>query len=217
MSVGRRTVLLYGDSNTHGTCPMADAADRRRHPEEVRWPGVLAAELGPGWRVIDEGLPGRTTVHDDPVEGAHRNGLAVLPAILESHRPIDLVVLKLGTNDLKARFAVTPADIAASLERLVQAVRASAAGPASGAPAVLVIAPPPVEEAGWLAEMFAGGAAKSRLLGARIGEMAARLGVPFLDAGGVVAVDPLDGVHYDAAGHAALGRAVAAAIRARWG
>ena len=133
-----RTLLLYGDSNTHGTMPMPmqGLGASGRFPRADRWPGRLA-QLLPGWEVIAEGHPGRTTLHDDPVEGAHRNGLTVLPAILESHRPVDVVLLMLGTNDLKARFSVTASDIALSLERLVRVIRASESGPGRGASAEL--------------------------------------------------------------------------------
>ena len=103
-------ILCYGDSNTHGTPPMANLGVQDRHSPGQRWPDVMAAALGPDHRVIDEGLPGRTTVHDDPVEGGMRNGLTVLPAVLHSHRPVDLLVLMLGTNDLKHRFSVTGFD-----------------------------------------------------------------------------------------------------------
>jgi lysophospholipase L1-like esterase len=152
-------------------------------------------------------------VHDDPVEGAHRNGLTVLPALLESHRPVDVVLLMLGTNDLKERFSVNAMDIALSLERMVGVIRASGCGPAGRAPGVLLVAPPPIVETGCLAEMFQGGAAKSRLLADRIGASARRLGVPFLDAGQVVAVSPVDGIHYDADANPALAQAFATAIR----
>jgi lysophospholipase L1-like esterase len=210
-----RTVLLYGDSNTHGTLALAHFDDRRRLDRGQRWPGLLAAAL-PGWHVIEEGLPGRTTVHDDPIEGDHRNGLSVLPAILESHRPLDLVVIKLGTNDLKPRFAVTARDIALSVGRLIRAVLAAGCGPADGAPAILVICPPPILETGCLSEIFAGGAAKSRALPPLLAAECARHGAAFLDAGKHIAVDPLDGIHYDAAAHAALGQAVATEIRRLW-
>lgn len=212
----RRRVLLFGDSNTWGAVPMAGPDDRRRHPEAVRWPGVLAAALGPRWRVVDEGHPGRTTVHDDPLEGASRNGLRSLPVCLESHRPLDLVVILLGTNDLKARFAVSAGEIAQSVERLALVVRASGTGPGETAPALLLIAPPPIAEAGWTAEMFAGGAAKSAALAPRLAALAARLGAAFLDAGAVIASDPLDGIHWSAPAHAALGAAVAGAIATHW-
>jgi len=94
-------ILCFGDSNTHGSIPMRDRDDSRRFGPDERWPGVLRNELGAGWTVIEEGLPGRTTLHDDPIEGVYKNGLWYLRACLESHRPIDLMTLMLGTNDLK--------------------------------------------------------------------------------------------------------------------
>jgi lysophospholipase L1-like esterase len=209
---GERVVLCYGDSNTHGTAPMDSLADRRRLARAERWPGVLAAELGAGWHVIEEGLPGRTTVHPDPVEGEWKNGLAVLPAILDSHFPIDLVVLMLGTNDLKPRFNVPPVQIGTSIERLLRTVRASEAGPGGAAPRVLLIAPAPVVEEGSLAVVFAGGPARAGLAGP-YAEAARRHGAAFLDAAPVWTVSPVDGVHFDAAEHGKLGRAVAAVVR----
>jgi lysophospholipase L1-like esterase len=210
-----RTVLLFGDSNTHGTMPMPDLGFSGRFDRGERWARRLA-KLLPDWEVIAEGHPGRTTVHDDPVEGAHRNGLSVLPALLESHKPLDLVLVMLGTNDLKARFSVNACDIGLSLERLVRMIRASECGPGGGAPGVLLVAPPPIVERGCLAGMFAGGAAKSAGLAVEIEAAAARVGVSFLDAGGVVSVSPIDGIHYDAEANPALAEAFAAAIRAHF-
>lgn len=207
-----RTLMLFGDSNTHGTMALPDLGMAGRFGREERWAGRLARLL-PDWEVIAEGHPGRTTVHDDPVEGAHRNGLRVLPAILESHKPVDVVLLMLGTNDLKERFSVNAGDIALSLERLVRVIRASACGPGDGAPEVLLVCPPPIEEVGCLARMFAGGAAKSRALAGEVQAAAERLGVPFLDAGQVVKVSPIDGIHYGAEANPALAEAFAAAIR----
>ena len=210
-----RTILCYGDSNTHGTMPMPDLGAMGRYSRDVRWPGQLAALL-PGWQVIEEGLPGRTTVHDDPIEGAHRNGLAVLPAVLESHRPIDAVILMLGTNDLKQRFSVTALDIALSLERLVLAVRASGCGPGGTAPGVILVAPPPILEVHVLGVMFAGGAAKSLDLAPRIAAVARGLGVPFIDAGALIGVSEVDGIHYDEPAMAALAQAFAGAVTAHF-
>jgi lysophospholipase L1-like esterase len=210
-----RTVLLFGDSNTHGTMPMPDLGFSGRFDRHERWAGRLA-KLLPDWDVIAEGHPGRTTVHDDPIEGAHRNGLTVLPALLESHRPLDLVVIMLGTNDLKERFSVNACDVALSLERLARVILASGAGPGNGAPGVLLVAPPPIIEVGCLAGMFAGGAAKSVALAGEIAAAAKRVGVPFLDAGTVVKVSAVDGIHYDAEANPALAEAFAAAIRAHF-
>jgi len=213
-----RILLAFGDSNTHGTLPMAAFGEIARLGRETRWTGHMARALSPaagvpGWEVIEEGQPGRTTVHDDPIEGPHRNGLSVLPALLESHRPLDLVLVMLGTNDLKARFSVTPTDIALSLEKLIAVIRASGAGPHGAAPAVLLVSPPPIAETGCLAGIFTGGAAKSRHLAAAIGAASARAGVAFVDAGRHVAVSPVDGIHYEAADHTRLGAALTAAVR----
>ncbi len=211
--VSERVVLVYGDSNTHGTMPMATLESRGRHGPAVRWPGVLAAELGTGWQVIAEGLPGRTTVYPDPVSGVHKNGLALLPAALESHRPLDYVVFLLGTNDLKQRFAVPAVEIGESVSSLVHYTRHSYTGPDAAQPKILLIAPPPVHEAGCLAEVFSGGAEKSQRLAAIYADIARRHGCAFLDAGTIVASSPLDGVHLEAAEHGKLGRAVAAALK----
>lgn len=210
-----RTVLLFGDSNTHGTLPMPDLNGAGRFDRDERWAGRLARLL-PDWEVITEGHPGRTTVHDDPVEGEHRNGLTILPALLESHKPIDVVLVMLGTNDLKPRFSVNAADIGHSLERVVRVIRASDCGPGGTAPGVLLVAPPPIIEVGCLKEMFAGGAAKSQRLAAEVEAAAKRAGVAFLDAGKVVKVSPVDGIHYDADANPALAKAFAAAIRAHF-
>ncbi len=208
------TILCFGDSNTHGTKPLPAQDVVERHGVESRWPCVMAAELGAGFRVIEEGLPGRTTVHDDPIEGAHMNGLTALPMLVGSHSPLDIVVVMLGTNDLKTRFSVGPSDIAASLERLVTMLRFFCAAPGRTQPKVLLVAPPPIQEVDWLAEKFIGGALKSQGLAAAIGRSAERLGVAFLDAGAHVAVSPIDGLHYDAATHRTLGLAIAEQVRA---
>ena len=104
-----KSILCYGDSNTWGYDPQT----RSRFPHDVRWTGVLASSLGTGYRVVEEGLNGRTTRWDDPIE-AGRNGLTFLQPCLESHLPLDLVIVMLGTNDLKQRFGLSASDIAQS-------------------------------------------------------------------------------------------------------
>ncbi|MGV8986920.1 MAG: SGNH/GDSL hydrolase family protein [Cypionkella sp.] len=208
-----RTILCFGDSNTHGTIPMPSLDGAGRFDHEARWPSVMAQALGHGFEVIAEGHPGRTTVHDDPMEGDYRNGLRVLPALLESHKPLDMVILKLGTNDLKNCFHVSPADIAFCLDRLIRLIRVFGAGPDGGTPEVLVIAPPPILEVGCLAEMFAGGEAKSHGLSAAIQSMTARMGASFFDAGQIIQVSPVDGIHYEAEAQVTLGLAMAQTLR----
>ncbi|WP_102107756.1 SGNH/GDSL hydrolase family protein [Oceaniglobus roseus] len=205
------TVLVYGDSNSHGTPPMAERGVWTRMPFAQRWTSVAARALGAEWEVIVEALPGRTTVQPDPVDGPHKNGMLALRAVLESHAPIDIVVLMLGTNDLKMRFNLPAVDIATSVGRLVEEVRASGC-----ARDVLIVCPAPVRETGCLADVYQGAETRGAGLFVHMMQEAARRGCGFVDAGAHVAVDPLDGVHLDVRSHAVLGAVMADALRDRF-
>lgn len=226
-----KTLLCFGDSNTHGTQPMRSLDDARRFGPAERWPGVLQALLGAPWRVIEEGLPGRTLGREDPVEGADRHALHTLPACLQSHRPLDAVVFMLGTNDLKARFGYgsgygggdpgasgSPgaAQIAAGAHALVDTVWQNTL-PGQARPWVLLVSPPPIREHGVLADMFNGGEAPGRALAAALRTVAAARQVGFLDAGAHIGMSDIDGIHFDAAAHRRLGEAVAAVVVAQAG
>ncbi len=203
-----RRILCYGDSNTFGTGPMDSLDADPIHPKDERWSGVMAAALGDGYDVVVEGLPGRTTVFDDPVEGEYRNGLRTLQAILESHRPIDLMILMLGTNDLKQRFGLGPQDVALGVQRLLRA--AAALGVVDQC---LVVCPPAVREMGDLAGIFQGAEARAVGLPAQMERFARANGAAFFDAGKVIAVDPMDGVHFSAESHGLLGAALADVVQ----
>jgi lysophospholipase L1-like esterase len=203
-------ILCYGDSNTHGTKPLKEVGKLERHGPGNRWPDVMAAILGADHTVISEGLPGRTTVHDDIIEGGMRNGLTVLPAILHSHCPIDLMVLMLGTNDLKNRFSVTAFEIARSLERLIVTTRSEI-----DVKDILLVAPVPVKEVGVQANAFAGAEARQAGLTEHIAAAAERQGCDYLDAGQHVAVSDVDGIHWDVDAHHNFGAVMAQAVEAR--
>jgi lysophospholipase L1-like esterase len=209
-----QTLLCFGDSNTHGSCAIRQAGDLVRFDRNIRWPGVMAADLGTGFHVIEEGHPGRTTLHNDPIEGPHKNGIAMLPALLETHRPLDLVIVMLGTNDLKQRYGLPACDIAASVDRLLRMIVSSNSGLVGQPPKALLVAPTPILETGFLANIFAGGAAKSAEFSERFAYVAQVHNVPFVDAGALIEVDPVDGIHLDAAAHHTFGRAMANAVRA---
>jgi lysophospholipase L1-like esterase len=207
------TIVCYGDSNTWGAIPMKSRADLARFAPAERWPGVLQAKLGAAHTVIAEGLNGRTTTHDDPADGGPvKNGHRFLPVILESHAPIDLVIIKLGTNDLKERFSVPAYDIADGAGRLVDLVLAAKNAPAKAPPKVLLVAPAPLVEMGWIGAMFEGGTAKSKNFGKEFRRVAEDRGVAFLDAGTVVTSSPVDGIHLDKEGQRKLGEAIAAMV-----
>lgn len=204
-----KTILCYGDSNTWGS----DPAGKGRFPYEQRWVTVLQRRLGEGYLVIPEGLGGRTTVWDDPIEG-HKNGSVYLPPCLASHKPLDLVVIMLGTNDLKMRFSVPASDIARGAGVLVDIVRKSETGVNGAPPPVLLIAPPPVSTLTGFAEMFAGAEAKSKMLGRYYRQIAQEKNCAFLNAGDVIVSSELDGIHFEAEEHRKLGEAVASAVTA---
>jgi lysophospholipase L1-like esterase len=173
----------------------------------------MSKALGSDFYVIEEGLPGRTTVWDDPIEG-DRNGKIYLPPCLESHSPIDLVILMLGTNDLKRRFSVPASDIAASAGTLVGIIQKSQAGQGGVAPLVLLIAPPVIGPLSELAEMFGSDAIeRSQKFAAYYREVAADRQTFYLNAAEYVVSSPLDGIHFDAAQHARLGAAVAIRVK----
>jgi lysophospholipase L1-like esterase len=205
-----KNVLCFGDSNTHG----ADPSWGPRYDHQTRWPGVLRRELGPDWWIIEEGLSGRTTVWEDPIE-LHKKGSDHLPPLLASHQPLDWVVILLGTNDLKARFHVGPEDIARGAGLLVDIVRQSRCGPGGLAPRVILLAPPPFAplEPTPFREIFAGGEEKSRQLGSRYALVARERGCEFLDLAPIVSSSPIDGIHWAATEHAKLGAALAAKLR----
>ena len=113
-----KTILCYGDSNTWGY----DAVSGERFPYDIRWTTRLAEFLGTDYRVIDEGLCGRTTVFDDPLTYG-LNGLWMIEPIISSHNPIDLVMIMLGTNDCKGYFGATARNIAEGMRRLVLQVQ----------------------------------------------------------------------------------------------
>ncbi|CAN5899598.1 SGNH/GDSL hydrolase family protein [soil metagenome] len=202
-----KRVLLYGDSNTWGYAPGSGV----RFAEGVRWSGVLAQALGDEVRVVEEGLNGRTTVFDDPFEHG-KNGKTYLQPCLASHRPLDLVVLMLGSNDLKHRFGLSAFDIGEGMRSLAELVLASKAGLYETEPQLLLVAPPHLNPEG-LGEAFEGGVEKSRDLARYYLQVAEELSCHFFDAATVVASSPLDGVHLGEQAHRDLGVALAEQVR----
>jgi lysophospholipase L1-like esterase len=202
-------VLCYGDSNTYGR----DAVTKGRLERNIRWPGVLQQLLGEEYYVIEEGLNGRTTVWDDPVRGMYkRNGSLYLLPCLESHSPIDLVILMLGTNDCKARFCVTPYDIGQSLGYLVEIIQRSNCS-RDGSPKILILAPPHLGKLTEYAETFSGGVEKSRELARHYKSIAEQYGCSFFDTSTVIQSSKLDGLHIDPEDHEKLAVALSEQVR----
>jgi lysophospholipase L1-like esterase len=212
-----KRIMCFGDSLTWGWVPVIEGVPTTRYAPNVRWTGVLQRELGSGYTIIEEGLSARTTSLDDPTD-PRLDGSAYLPSALASHLPLDLVILMLGTNDTKAYFHRTPFEIAAGMSKLVGQVLSSGGGVGTvyPAPLVLIIAPPPLREMphAYFRALFGGAHEKSAQLGEIYGALADFMKVNFLDAGSVLSTDGVDGIHFTEANNSALGKAVAAKIRA---
>jgi lysophospholipase L1-like esterase len=174
----------------------------------------MEAALGDGYEVIEEGLNGRCTIWDSPIEPG-RCGLDYLLPCLLSHAPVDLVTIMLGTNDLKRVYGNTAAEIACGAARLVDVARGSLAGPEGMPPEVLLVSPVPLGPITARSEMWGFGEAleASKQLAGMYAIVAEDHGADFFDAGSVASVHPADGVHLDAAACASLGAAMAEAVR----
>ena len=208
-----RSILCFGDSNTHGQVP--GGTPLQRYGPAQRWPGVMWRELGPSWHVIEEGLSGRTTVRDDPIEGAHKNGRSYLTPCVQSHMILDLIIIMLGTNDLKARFNQPASEVAMGIGCLINDIKELTPGPQGTVPEIMVVSPPPMlDDIKEWEPIFSGAQRKSRELALQFEIIADSLEVHFFDAGSVVECDPLDGFHINDRAHEALGVALAQEVEA---
>jgi lysophospholipase L1-like esterase len=216
-----KTILCYGDSNTHGTKPIdfdmletEFVPSHYRYAREKRWTGVLQRELGSEFLVIEEGLNSRTTVFGDPTEGLYRNGLVYLTPCLESHAPVDLVVLMLGTNDLKLKFSATAFDIAKGIGVLIDTIQKSGTGVDGNEPEILVLCPPPLGRLSYLEDPFGEeGIKKSKQLAANYKKISSLYGCHFMDTGIFIKTSDVDGIHYRPEVLEKLGKEVAKMVQ----
>lgn len=132
-----KTILCYGDSNTFGYNPT----NGMRYPRDVRWPGRLQELLGDEYLVVEEGCNGRTTCFVD-TEEPWKDGTPYMMPCLNSHKPVDLVIMMLGSNDLKSYFHASAEDIARGYERLVEIIEEFTLVKQGFQPKIVVVAPP---------------------------------------------------------------------------
>ncbi|WP_052272449.1 GDSL-type esterase/lipase family protein [Leisingera sp. ANG-M7] len=222
-------ILVYGDSNTWGWVPAEAGFPSTRHPDSVRWPGVMESALedavGDATIVVD-GLSGRTVNTPYPeaqsgIPGAALSGLEDVRGAVASALPLNLVVVMLGTNDARSDLAVAPAAAGANMARLVDEIRSINGGVATSypAPSILVVAPPAIGDtsATPISGVTEGSQERRRAVSASIIAAGAASGLDVFDASEAVTIDSIDRVHITAQMHDALGRAVAAAAKERLG
>jgi len=202
-------VLCYGDSNTYGQ--RADVKGGR-WPADVRWTGVLQQELGDDYYIIEEGLPSRTTDLDyDQKPG--RNGRTYLAPCLGSHNPIDVVVLMLGTNDLKVTFDRSVQAIADALKELVDDIYAFARTKDGQQPKVILVSPIHIGDNLPTGPHYDQNSIdKSRQLAPVVRAVAEAEGCLFVDAA-EVALPGEDGIHLTKDSHTPLAGKLSQVIR----
>ena len=204
-----KTILCYGDSNTWGFIPGKNkpaVKAANRYPFDKRWTGLLEKKLGQEWRVLEEGLNGRTTMFDCFLE-EHRNGLKDIDVCLLSSMPVDVIILMLGTNDCKQVFGKSPYIISQGINRLIHQIKGGlyGYGPDGTVPKILVVSPARITKGvltSWLSNEFD---AESILRCSQLGEyyqkVAADNEVYYLDAGALISADDADGIHMNTEGH----------------
>ena len=209
-----RTVVCYGDSNTWGYTPGSGV----RFDEKTRWTGRLQTLLGEKYRVAECGMNARTTSFDDPFRD-YLNGRHGLVHCMVAAKPVDLLIISLGTNDLKYGTVYRSAK---GLDALLDvAVHANTYMPGSSPvyrdePRILVISPIALHEE--LDRKFPGHEMNgklddSRKFAAVYREVCQKWQVYFLDAAQTASASEIDCVHMDAVSHAALTEEVYHAVQ----
>ncbi|SHH72405.1 GDSL-type esterase/lipase family protein [Cognatishimia maritima] len=211
-----KRVLCFGDSNTWGSIP----ATGKRHPRGVRWVSRLGQVLGEEWDVVSEGLSGRTATGLDPVMRLN-SAYDDLSVALRSHKPIDHVVLMLGTNDFKRRFGLSEFDIAAGLAHLIDLVLKSDEVVGDDASRLILVAPLSIRLDGALDPdqrdrrrlEFSDAVGISERLPSRLALLAEEKGCAFLDPNATLQASEVDAIHWDAETHIAFAELVASQLK----
>jgi lysophospholipase L1-like esterase len=208
-NITEKHLVVYGDSNTYGY----DAQNDGRFDSETRYPRLLQKLLGENWLVFEEGLPGRTSVFEDPItEGL--SGIQSITPILMSHAPVDVLIIMLGTNDTKVRFGCNADLIARGLRRLVRKALNTECW--RDAPKILLVCPPPIlpiYRNSVIFDMMGPDCdLKSQKLAEPLEKVAEELHISFLNASEIegVSMHEFDGMHLSAEAHKKLAEAIVA-------
>ena len=210
----KKRIVCFGDSLTWGY----DPDNRVRFSEDIRWPQVLQKNLGEEYTVIEEGQNGRTIATDDPAEG-EKNGLKYIGPCMESHTPFDLLIIMLGSNDCKRKFAYSAMDIAGEMQIMLEKVQSYNRFRCRDAFKVLLVSPPTVSDAirdSWMGDSFGyeNAAKVSGELATWYKTLAEMYDCDYLDASKYVRVSDTDGIHLDAENQKKLGKVIAEHISA---
>lgn len=196
-------VLCYGDSNTWG---YISGSDHQRYEEE-RWTRILSNLLGDKFEIIEEGLNSRTLLSNDPRPGKEgKNGYEYLIPCLDTHDPIDLVIIMLGTNELKYDYNKTSKEIGEMFEEyFVKTILNRKSQIDEKYPKLLIITPPIVNEDGEYGKKnnkYKGATQKSKELNDIYKNIALKYNCYFISNEGLET--GIDGVHLTKESHKKL-------------
>lgn len=215
-----KTILCFGDSNTNGCTPEFDIRDWAlngkenapvRYERKDRWTGILAQLLGEEYYVIEEGLPGRTTVFDDGTAPFKKGNDYIVPCI-QTHAPIDLLVIMLGTNDVKCLFAPSELSVGLAMEAFLRIVQNPALWDGKKAGKILLVAPPPIgdgiETSTYYGIYSQESVRVSKKFAEIYGGIAGLYGCEFLNAGDYIQSSACDSIHFSRESHQKLAKAM---------
>ncbi|MFV2060748.1 MAG: SGNH/GDSL hydrolase family protein [Gammaproteobacteria bacterium] len=205
------SILVYSDSLSWGIIPPT----RKRLSEKYRWPRVMETKLalsGLRCRVIEDCLNGRRTVWDDPFK-AGRNGVVGLAQTIESHSPLSLVIIMLGTNDFQSMHDFTAWHSAQGMAQIIKTIRNADIEPGMPVPEIVVMAPPRIlKPMGMMADKFKGADLKSRGLDKAFAVIAAQFKCHFFNVADVTSASKMDGIHLDSDQHLTLADSMASYV-----
>lgn len=197
-------ILCYGDSNTWG---YISGSNHLRYGNDKRWTKVLANLLGNNFEIIEEGLNSRTLISNDLRPGKEgKNGYEYLIPCLDTHDPIDLVILMLGTNELKNTYNKSAKEIGELLEEyFVKTILNRKSQFKESYPKLLIVTPPVINEYTEYCKKdnkYLGATEKSKQLNTIYENLAKKYNCYFLNNDGLDV--GIDGVHLTEESHKKL-------------
>lgn len=198
-----RNVLCFGDSNTYGYNPK----DGSRYAPSVRWTGILKEKVKENdIDIIEEGLVGRTTVFEDSVRPG-RKGSDFLVPLIETHGPVDTLVLMLGTNDCKTLYKASAHVIGMGIEKLIKQARGY-----NKQIHILLVSPIALGEEVWKEEFDPEFNEESVVVSKKLPlvyrKLAEKYHCDFLAASDYASPSPIDMEHLSEQGHSDLAEAI---------
>ena len=204
----KKRIICFGDSNTWGYNPTNGS----RYDENTRWPMLLQKLLGDDYQIIEEGQNGRTIANADPWEWGCKCGMDYILPMMESQKPFDLLIIMLGSNDLKAKFHLPAGDIAGSLQNMLMKSKAFLQYQCGIQPKILIVSPPYIGEdmadSPFASFFDADTVERSKQLAYWYELVAKQFDCEFLDAAAYCKAGKVDCLHLMEDGHKALAEAI---------